>query len=1136
MILKQQSEQIEFGCEDARYIFLKSGDIREFTNGPFMLNQFVGNPLDGSLNNIYLKILEPHLKVYPLLGRASKSRVYQCGDSLVNEGTAGDVTYAVTFTFAPGGIWFWHVTLHGHGERVQLIYGQDVGVADKNAVRTNELYMSQYLDHFIHEGDLGYTVCSRQNQNQGGRFPYLQQGCLDRKIIGYCTDAMQFYGKSYRKTNRIEALYNEPLKEKYQFELSYIGLWTDVFALDGPQQTTFYGIFKPTMETSVKAALYMKDIHQAYAAMNGDGGHISDRSKTSGHPQAGEGDSCNKALPPVALKAEFAGPYCSPEMSGPELDAWFPSRILEEYHKGHLLSFFKEDHTHVVLQEKELLVERPHGNIITTLPEDRKIRKDLMTSTNFMYGLFHGQTAMGNTDSNRLLCANRGLLNILKYTGQRIYVKIGGQYHILTLPAVYETALNYSRWYYKIGDDMLMITADAMAKAPVMGLHGCSVKGRSYEFIVTSQLAMGGAEFNEAIRAEIDGAAVTISPVEDSGICQVYPKLQFRMEFPEGARISDDRIFYTDDAVRNGTLLCAAFTGSTFSVRILGTMDGCWPQISDSSPEGELECYITFYEAFRRGLTLGFSRECSAQAPQRQAMEKLNVLTTWYIHNAFVHFYTPRGLEQCSGAAWGTRDVCQGPMELFLTTAHFELARETLLEVFAHQNIDTMEWPQWFMFDHYPYMAGDCHGDVIFWPLKCLGDYLDATEDFGILDVEVPYRHNNGTATAPETVKAHAALALEAIRQRFTGGKDLISYAGGDWDDTLQPADPAMKKRLISAWTQALAYQTLSRLGTQLELSGDTALGAQVLALSERIGEAFKQYLICDGVIAGFGCIGADGQLSYMLHPRDEDTGIHYRLLPLTRSIISGLVSKDQARANIKIIDEHLSFPDGVRLMDRPARYDGGVSHYFQRAEQAANVGREISLQYVHAHIRYIEAMAAYGDGERVFDSLMKIVPINIKDAVGHGALRQSNAYFSSSEGDFKDRYEYADKFDLLKTGEIPVKGGWRIYSSGPGIFLGRLIGNMLGIREKAHGLEIDPVLPAKLDGLTLDYECFGKRIRFIYHVDGRGAGVSEILCDGKPVPMSVKDNPYRDGGAVVEKEPWMEATKVCSQIHVFLK
>lgn len=1131
MILRQQSEQIEFDCEDARYIFLKSGDIREFTNGPFMLNQFVGNPLDGSLNNIYLKIFEPQLKVYPLLGRTSKSRVYQCGDGLVYEGTAGAVAYSVTFTFAPGGIWFWHVTLHGHGECVQLIYGQDVGVADKNAVRTNELYMSQYLDHFIHEGDMGYTVCSRQNQNQGGRFPYLQQGCLDRKIIGYCTDAMQFYGKSYRKTNRIEALYHEPLKEKYQFELSYIGLWTEVFALDSPRQTTFYGIFKPTMETPVRTALYMEAIHEAYASISNTDAHTRGSSLA-----CGKDCGCKKALSPVELSAEFAGPYCSPEISGPELDAWFPSRILGEYHKGRLISFFKEDHTHVVLQEKELLVERPHGNIITTLPEDRKIRKDLMTSTNFMYGLFHGQVAMGNTDSNRLLCANRGLLNILKYTGQRIYVKIDGQYHILTLPAVYETALNYSRWYYKIDDDLLIITADAMAETPVMGLHGRSVKGRSYDFIITSQLSMGGAEFNEPIKAEIDGVEVILSPVEDSGICQVYPKLQYRMVFPEGAHISDDRIFYTDDTPRNGTLLCAAFSGSSFSLTISGTLDGNWPERTHCSTEMELERYTAFYEAFRRGLTLGFDREVHVSASQRQAVEKLNVLTTWYIHNAFVHFYTPRGLEQCSGAAWGTRDVCQGPMELFLTTAHFELARETLLEVFAHQNIDTMEWPQWFMFDHYPYMAGDCHGDVVFWPLKCLGDYLEATEDFAILKEDIPYRHNDGTVTSPETVTAHVILALEAIRQRFTGGMDLISYAGGDWDDTLQPADPAMKERLISAWTQALAYQTLSRLGTQLELSGDAALGARVVALAERIGDAFKQYLICDGVIAGFGCLGDDGRLSYMLHPRDENTGIHYRLLPLTRSIISGLVSKDQAQANIKIIDEHLNFPDGVRLMDRPARYDGGVSHYFQRAEQAANVGREISLQYVHAHIRYIEAMAVYGDGERVFDSLMKIIPINIKDAVGHGALRQSNAYFSSSEGDFKDRYEYAEKFEQLKTGEIPVKGGWRIYSSGPGIFLGRLIGNMLGIREKAHGLEIDPVLPAKLDGLTLDYECYGKRICFTYHVGARGAGVSEILCDGKQIPMSVTANPYRDGGTVIGKGPWMEATKNCSQVHVFLK
>ena len=36
--------------------------------------------------------------------------------------------------------------------------------------------------------------------------------------------------------------------------------------------------------------------------------------------------------------------------------------------------------------------------------------------------------------------------------------------------------------------------------------------------------------------------------------------------------------------------------------------------------------------------------------------------------------------------------------------------------------------------------------------------------------------------------------------------------------------------------------------------------------------------------------------------------------------------------------------------------YTGGTSRIFKRAESAANFGREVGLQYVHAHIRYIEA------------------------------------------------------------------------------------------------------------------------------------------------------------------------------------
>lgn len=1128
MLAKQRTEFIQFASGDARYVFFPSGDIREFTNKHFMINQFVGTPMETSVNNIYLKVKMPDgtVRVSALLGSKSKSEVAVAENAMIYTGQVEGVQYKVIFSFVDS-VWFWHVEISGNGEAVQLVYGQDAGVGDKGGVRTNELYLSQYLDHFIDEGEQGYTICSRQNQSQGGQFPYLQQGCLNQKIVGYSTDEMQFFGKTFRKDQKITALYQDELKEKYQYELSYIALWTEWMNLDDAKEAVFYGIFKENLETAVRHALYMDEVQNAYRSIAWE--------NIKGEPAA-----------KMRRREIFGEPVASEELSAEELATYFPERMLEEEEDGELLSFFKPDHTHVVLQKKEIIVERPHGNIITSLPDDKKIRKDLMTSTNFMYGLFNAQTTIGNTDSNRLLSANRGLLNLQKYTGQRVWVKLDGQYHVLTLPAAYEAGLNYSRWYYKIADDMLVIDAVAMAEEASVRLNAFSVKGRTYEFVVTSQLSMGGGEFNDDIMLETENNVVMVTPVETSPIMNYYPKLTYRITFPEGAAISDDSIFYADGQTRNGTMLTAAFEGDSFTLSMSGTLDGIFKrerQLADKQelialPKQELQKYLAFYETFKGGFHLGFAEDVQAGDKEKKSVDRLNVLTTWYVHNAFVHFLVPRGLEQCSGAAWGTRDVCQGPMELLLTTGHYELARETLLDIFAHQYIDTKEWPQWFMFDNYPYMAGDCHGDVIFWPLKCIGDYLEYTKDTSILREKVVFRHLNGTYAPEETIAKHVLAALEAVKERFVGETALISYAGGDWDDTLQPADPKMKSRLVSAWTQALAYQALRQLSVWLQKVEDeelAAIGKEWSVIVGNIRNDFNNLLIGDDVIAGFGYVEENGEISFMLHPKDEKTGIHYRLLPLTRSIISNLVDAEQAEKNIQIIDDKLTFPDGVRLMDRPAGYDGGVSKYFQRAEQASNVGREISLQYVHAHIRYIEAMAVYGESNKVYDSFMKIVPINIRESVANAQRRQSNVYFSSSEGNFKDRYEYAEKFEELRTGEREVKGGWRIYSSGPGIFLGRLIGNMLGIRSKADVIEIDPVLPGKLDGLTFDYQCFDRKVRFCYHVARKGAGVEKIICAGQELLFIRSENPYRQGGAVITKECMTSALENNNEVHIYL-
>lgn len=1094
-----------------RYVFLPSGDVREFTGNDIMINQFMGEPLDGSINNIYLTFCDG--TAYPLLGCRSASEFLTSDTKAVYRGSVHGVTYQVIFTCAADGLWFWRVALQGSGQQVRLVYGQDVGLGPKGGVRTNELYISQYVDHFIHETSEGYHICSRQNMNGG--FPYLQQGCVDTETVGYCTDGMQFFGKDCRLTQIPAALKGEPLKEKYQFEAAYIALWTRELTLTEPTAVTFYGLFKPHMPVAVAGAVELERIREVAASMDWSCGDV-------------------KPVAPMTRKSAFGSALASEAFDEADLARFFPERILEETENGKLLAFFKPDKTHVVLQAKELLVERPHGNIITTLPEKDAVSKNLLTSTNQMYGLFNAQTTIGNTDANRLLSANRGQLNLQKYSGQRLWIKVDGAYRILTVPGAYEIGFNYSRWYYKLAGDILVVTATALAHEPVIVLDVQSLSGKKYDYVLTQQLAMGSAEFDNPIDVTVEGTRVTVKPAPGAASLGHYPELAYRMDFPADATVTDSRIFFEEEFVGNETLLCAVGSASAFRMGICGTLDGSWPQAVEAvDTQAQLAEYNAFYAHLLGGTELALPESASCEA--KRDIQKLNVLSYWYIHNALVHFLVPRGLEQVSGAAWGTRDVSQGPMELFLTFGHYELARKTLLEVFAHQRQDTGEWPQWFMFDRYPYMADDCHGDVVFWPVKCLGDYITVSGDASILEETLPYCHVFANDGAEHSMLAHAKRAVEAIEERFVGNTKLISYAGGDWDDTLQPADPRMKDHMISGWTQALAYQTVLSLHDALaKLEGETAALAEKLgAMAAGMKEDFNRYLIVDDVIAGFGYVEEDGSLSFMLHPRDEKTGIRYRLLPQTRSIISRIVDSEQARKNLELIDKHLTFPDGVRLMDCPAGYEGGVSRYFQRAEQASCVGREISLQYVHAHIRYLEAMAALGEGDRLYENLMKIIPINIQDHVPNAQRRQSNAYFSSSEGAFRDRYEYAKDFDRLRTGQIDVKGGWRIYSSGPGIFLGRLMGDMLGLRASVSGIAIDPVLPAALNGLTCTRSIGGRKVCFRFQVEHSGGTVRSIRCGDREIPFSVLDNPYRPGGAWIPAEQWADIAACGSEIRI---
>ena len=171
----------------------------------------------------------------------------------------------------------------------------------------------------------------------------------------------------------------------------------------------------------------------------------------------------------------------------------------------------------------------------------------------------------------------------------------------------------------------------------------------------------------------------------------------------------------------------------------------------------------------------------------------------------------------------------------------------------------------------------------------------------------------------------------------------------------------------------------------------------------------------------------------------------------------------------------------------------------------------------------FAQAMARLGRGEKLWKGILQVNPILLSETVPNAALRQSNAYFSSSDADVADRYEFSSRFEELRKAEIAAKGGWRIYSSGPGIYLGRIIRDLLGIRISAEHVELNPVLPGELDGLEITVTFWNQTKNIRYRVKNRGYGAAELLAEGKPLSVPKLKDLYREGGIRISREQWLE-------------
>lgn len=1034
--------------------------------GAIMINQVLGSPVYGGIGRLYLRINggKEGGGTFEIVGPRAKVHFGHNDTTFFWNGQSSVIRHSVRLALHPtDATWFWHVTLENLSRapvEADLVLLQDVGIGNQAFLMGSEAYASQYIDHQIaNHPAFGPVVMNRQNLKQpGDRNPWLAHGCVTG-AAAYATDAIQLVFPRQPCHTAMVPNFGKSLPAfRRQHELACSSIQSNPFSLEPAaiSRATFFGMF--TADHPEPSS------YEDLAKLDGLE-HFIPGSVESNVPAA---DVSRSVLQDVSEAMSL-------ELDDKTVEALYPERHLEERIDGKLLSFFVQDglhNRHIVLKGKELVSIRRHGAIVRSgqnmLPDE-----DTLAATCWMQGVFAAQLTIGNTSFHKLFSVSRDPYNLTIANGLRILIDEGDGWRLLGVPSVFEMGLSDCQWRYRLEERTVTITAAVSGNEPAMQWEIVS-EGAPCRFLVFGHVTLGEREFENEGRIDInfERRRITFTPDATSLWGQKYPRAAYHLvtSTPEAVEaIGGDELLYTDRIARGGPFMalevretqrfCFAVTGSMVDA------DQAKERAEHYEAGVDLSDMLGPAAAFWNRVT--GNMEIRGDGPDLVAH---STFLSWLAHDAIVHATVPHGLEQFTGAAWGTRDVCQGPVEFLLSFEHDNEVRTILTILFGEQLQNRGDWPQWFMLEPYSNIrAGESHGDIIIWPLKALCDYVEVTGDAGILDVAVPWRSDDTLEQTQEmaTISDHVTKLLQTVEERFIPGTNLIRYGEGDWNDSLQPADPHLRDWMVSSWTVALLYEQITRYSAILDRAGRAETASDLRGMATLMRKDFNDFLIRDNVVAGYGIFDPGADVELLLHPSDQRTGLQYSLISMTQPILGGLFTPEQCERHFGVIKESLLFPDGARLIEKPVRYSGGTERLFRRAESSAFFGREIGLMYMHAHLRYCEALALHGDAEGLWSGLALANPISLSYRLPQASLRQLNTYFSSSDPAFNDRYEATADWESLRSGRTSVDGGWRIYSSGAGIFTKILVEKALGFRREFGQRVNKPLLPRSVDLLA---------------------------------------------------------------------
>jgi cyclic beta-1,2-glucan synthetase len=451
-----------------------------------------------------------------------------------------------------------------------------------------------------------------------------------------------------------------------------------------------------------------------------------------------------------------------------------------------------------------------------------------------------------------------------------------------------------------------------------------------------------------------------------------------------------------------------------------------------------------------------------------------------------------------SSGAYGFRDQLQDVMALVVSRPG--IAREHILRA-AGRQFDEGDVQHWWLPTSGQGVKTRVSDDRI-WLAFVLAHYLEVTEDFAVLDEQVPFlaggplapeAHESFSAPQPKgagPLFEHCVRALDS--SLAIGSHGLPLFGAGDWNDGMNRV--GADGRGESVWLGWFLHAALLKFAPIAERRSRSDAAAvwrkHAFTLQQAIereawdGDWYRRGYFDDGT--PLGSVVSD----------------ECRIDSIAQSwaVISGAADRERAvRAMTAVNSQLVSRSDGLVKLFTPAfdrtRHDPGYIKAYPPGI------RENGGQYTHAAMWSTLAFALLGDGDRAGELFSILNPIN------HSSTRAAIHRYKVEP--------YVVCADVYSSPQHIGRGGWTWYTGSAGWMYRTAVEGILGIHVRGRVLIINPCIPRGWTAFEITYKYGSSRYRIaVENPRGVNAGVSHATLDGREISGAPGEIAMVDDGA----------------------